>query len=68
MKKQKFTVHFYEVVSCEQTVEATSYEEALDLATDGSEVVWESPVWVQNNKTGTVKDFTNSETEYDYED
>ena len=58
MKKQKFTVYFYEVVARTEEVEATSYEEALDKATDDAEVAWELPAWVQNNKSGAVKNFT----------
>lgn len=60
MKKQKFTVYFYEVVSRSEEVEAASYEEALDKATDDSEVMWELPTWVQNKKSGAIKDFTDT--------
>jgi hypothetical protein len=52
MKRQKFTVRFYEMVQHEEVVEAESEGDAWDQATDGIEVEWCQPCTVTNNKTG----------------
>lgn len=54
MKTKKFTVRYYEMVQHEEIVEATSSDEAWELATDGVEVEWNQRNTVTDNKTGKV--------------